>query len=73
MAKAPKNNHQPEVDPKEGDEILRRMLRTGPKQHKDMVKERPEGPCGVRGAKLRNATSCIGSRSNSGAVAGSSI
>jgi hypothetical protein len=42
MAKSPKTekDDQPEVDPKEGDAILRRMLRTAPKQHKDMVKER---------------------------------
>jgi hypothetical protein len=40
MTKAPKKADQPEGDPKRGDEILKRMLRTKPKQHKELVKER---------------------------------
>jgi hypothetical protein len=49
MTKAPKQPDQPEGDPERGDEILKRMLRTKPKQHKDMVKERKA----KRGAKQR--------------------
>jgi len=30
----------PEGDPMRGDEILKRMLQTKPKQHKELVKER---------------------------------
>jgi hypothetical protein len=51
MVKPPKKSDQPEVDPKEGDAILRRMLRTAPKQHKDMVKERR----GERSGKRKKA------------------
>jgi hypothetical protein len=40
MAKAPKKPEVVEVDPKRGDAILKRMLQTKPKQHKDMVAER---------------------------------
>jgi hypothetical protein len=42
MAKASKRDDRQDVegDPERGDEILKRMLRTKPKQHKDMVKER---------------------------------
>jgi len=43
MSKAPKatnRNDAPEVDQERGDAILRRMLKTKPKQHKDMVAER---------------------------------
>jgi len=41
LAKPPKNKQEtPEVDPKRGDAILKRMLQTKPKQHKDMVAER---------------------------------
>jgi hypothetical protein len=42
MIKSPKQQppREPEGDPERGDEILKRMLRTKPKQHKDMVKER---------------------------------
>ena len=40
-AKAPKEKREElEGDPEEGDEILKRMLQTKPKQHKDMVAER---------------------------------
>jgi hypothetical protein len=30
----------PQLDPKRGDEILKHMLRSKPKQHKEMVAER---------------------------------
>jgi hypothetical protein len=40
MAKAPKKSEALEGDPKRGDEILKRMLRTKPKQHKELVRER---------------------------------
>ena len=41
MTKPPKKSDSiPEGDPKRGDEILKRMLQTKPKQHKDMVAER---------------------------------
>jgi hypothetical protein len=40
MAEKPKRTEEPEGDPERGDEILKRMLRTKPKQHKDMVAER---------------------------------
>jgi hypothetical protein len=41
MAKPPKKQEDhPEGDPKRGDEILKRMLQTKPKQHKQLVKER---------------------------------
>lgn len=45
MVKAPKRKEgQPdEGDPKRGDEILKRMLKTKPKQHKELVKERRAG------------------------------
>ena len=39
MVKAPKKEEM-EGDPKRGDEILRRMLQTKPKPHKDVVAER---------------------------------
>jgi hypothetical protein len=39
MAKTPKSDRI-EGDPKRGDEILKRMLQSKPKQHKDMVAER---------------------------------
>jgi hypothetical protein len=41
MAKASKSDDQTAVegDAERGDEILKRMLQTKPKQHKDMVKE----------------------------------
>lgn len=39
MAKSPKSDER-EGDPKRGDEILKRMLQTKPKQHRDMLKER---------------------------------
>jgi hypothetical protein len=45
MARPPKKDDKaPEVDPKRGDAILRRMLQTKPKQHKDMVAERHKQP-----------------------------
>jgi hypothetical protein len=40
MIKPPKKQEEPEVDPERGDAILKRMLQTKPKQHKDMVAER---------------------------------
>jgi hypothetical protein len=42
MSKPPKQkrDEEPEVDPKRGDAILKRMLQTKPKQHKDMVAAR---------------------------------
>lgn len=40
MSKSPKIRDEPEGDPKRGDEILRRMLKTKPKPHKEMVKGR---------------------------------
>jgi hypothetical protein len=40
MAKPAKNQTEPEGDPQRGDEILRRMLKTKPKPHKEMVKGR---------------------------------
>jgi len=41
MARPPKSKSiEPEGDPKRGDEILKRMLRTKPKPHKDMIAER---------------------------------
>jgi hypothetical protein len=39
MTKSPKKPDAPEGDPKRGDELLKRMLRTKPKQHKELVKE----------------------------------
>jgi len=38
MAKAPKN--EPEVDPRRGDALLKRMLQSKPKEHKEMIAER---------------------------------
>jgi hypothetical protein len=38
MAKTPKKDEGPYGDPYRGDEILRRMLKTKPKTHKEMVK-----------------------------------
>lgn len=35
-----KRPEAPEGDPQRGDEILKRMLRTKPKQHKELVQER---------------------------------
>jgi hypothetical protein len=44
MAKSPKHKEGAlEVDPKRGDAILKRMLQSKPKQHKDMVAERRSG------------------------------
>ena len=40
MAKTPKTEDAPEGDPRRGDQILRRMLKTKPKPHKEMVKGR---------------------------------
>ena len=41
MVKAPRAKPEaPEGDPKRGDAILKRMLQTKPKQHKEMVAER---------------------------------
>jgi hypothetical protein len=40
MRKSPKSNEPPEGNPKRGDEILKRMLQTKPKQHKELVQER---------------------------------
>jgi hypothetical protein len=48
MAKAPKKQ-EPEGDPERGDEILKRMLRTKPKRHKDIVAERKGKRGGKRG------------------------
>jgi hypothetical protein len=39
MVKAPKMEEM-EGDPKRGDTLLKRMLQTKPKQHKDVVAER---------------------------------
>jgi hypothetical protein len=39
MTKSPKQE-EPEGDPERGDEILKRMLRTKPKQHSKMLAER---------------------------------
>jgi hypothetical protein len=40
MRKSKKQEDNPEVDPERGDAILKRMLQTKPKQHRDMVAER---------------------------------
>jgi hypothetical protein len=41
MTESPKQkSEEPEVDPEEGDAILRRMLRSVPKQHREMIAER---------------------------------
>jgi hypothetical protein len=40
MTKSPKQLGGPEGDPKRGDELLKRMLQTKPKQHREMVAER---------------------------------
>jgi len=40
MAKVPKKDVDPEVNPRRGDEILKRMLQSKPKTHQDMVAER---------------------------------
>jgi hypothetical protein len=40
MAKTPKKQEEPEVDPERGDAILKRMLQSKPKKHADMVAER---------------------------------
>jgi len=42
MKKTKKDQEEPAVDPERGDAILRRMLQTKPKQHKDMVAERKD-------------------------------
>jgi hypothetical protein len=42
MTKAPKKAEAPEGNPKRGDEILKRMLQTKPKQHKELVQERKQ-------------------------------
>jgi hypothetical protein len=44
MAKPPKHKEEYEGDPKRGDAILKRMLQTKPKQHKDMIAERRKNP-----------------------------
>jgi hypothetical protein len=50
MAKAPKETpEEPEGDPERGNEILKRMLRTKPKQHKEMVAERKAKRRGDKG------------------------
>jgi hypothetical protein len=43
MAKTPKKQEEPEVDPVRGDAILKRMLQTKPKPHRDMIAERRQG------------------------------
>jgi hypothetical protein len=44
----------PEGDPKRGDEILKRMLQSKPKQHKDMIAERRgNAPVGKSKTKVR--------------------
>jgi len=40
MVKSPKPPDAPEGDPKRGDAILKRMLQTKPKQHREMVEQR---------------------------------
>ena len=42
MAKSPKGERDLEGDPKHGDAILKRMLQTKPKPHKDVVAERKD-------------------------------
>lgn len=39
MVRAPKKEEM-EVDPKRGDALLKRMLQTKPKQHKEIVADR---------------------------------
>jgi hypothetical protein len=48
MAKSPKTKDAPEGDPKRGDEILKRMLKSKPKSHDEMVKERKKGKLGKK-------------------------
>ena len=38
--KAPKKQEEQGVDPKRGDALLKRMLQSKPKQHKELVAER---------------------------------
>lgn len=40
--KSDQKEEQPEGDPERGDAILKRMLKTPPKQHKDMKKDAGE-------------------------------
>ena len=40
MARKPNKDEAPEGDPYRGDEILRRMLKTKPKPHSEMIKGR---------------------------------
>ena len=48
MEKHPKiKDERPEGDPKEGDAILKRMLKTKPKLHKEMKKGKPKAPKGA--------------------------
>lgn len=42
MAKKSERKEEPEGDPKRGDAILKRMLKTPPKQHKDLKKGTPQ-------------------------------
>ena len=42
MVKSPKPPDAPDGDPKRGDAILKRMLQTKPKRHKELVAERKE-------------------------------
>jgi hypothetical protein len=53
MAKAPRKDQPPEGDPKKGDELLKRMLRTKPKQHDEMVAERKAGRPAKQGRPSR--------------------
>ena len=43
MAKTPKKQEEPEADPERGDAILKRMLQTKPKTHKEAVAEGQAG------------------------------
>lgn len=56
MVKPQKKESAPEGDPKRGDEILKNMLQTKPKQHKDMLKERKA----KRGSSKRKGTDAKG-------------
>ncbi len=43
MVQPPKKDDGVQVDPRGGDEILKRMLKTKPKTHQEMVKGRHAG------------------------------